>query len=104
MKQGVETLHGLRYKLRMMGVPCENSSYIYKDTVSVIHNTQRPESTLNKERNLICYYMVQDSVAMEESLTSHISTYDNYSDILTKVIYGEKRQRLVCGVMYGIYG
>ena len=46
MKSGMEHLRGLRYKLRMMGVPLAGPSYIYGDNMSVIHNTQRPESTL----------------------------------------------------------
>ena len=103
MKQGVETLRGLRYKLRMMGVPCEQPSYIYGDNMSVIHNTQQPESTLKKKSNSICYHLIRESVAMGESLTSHISTHDNYSDILTKVTYGQKRRNLVGGVLYDIY-
>ncbi len=45
MKQGMEALRGIRYKLRMMGVELSGPSYIYGDNMSVIHNTQRPEST-----------------------------------------------------------
>jgi hypothetical protein len=40
MKQGMEALQGLRYKLRMMGVQINGPSYIYGDNMSVIHNTQ----------------------------------------------------------------
>jgi len=103
MKQGVECLRGLRYKLRMMGVPISGPSYIYGDNMSVIHNTQRPESTLKKKSNSICYHLVRESVAMGESLTSHISTHDNLSDILTKVTFGAKRRKLVSKVLYDIY-
>ena len=45
MKAGMEHLRGLRYKLRMMGVPLSGPSYIYGENMSVIHNTQRPGST-----------------------------------------------------------
>lgn len=55
MKVGMEALRGLRYKLRMMGIPLSGPSYIYGDNMSVIHNTQRPESTLKKKSNAICY-------------------------------------------------
>eukprot|EP00804_Cyclotella_cryptica_P015125 CCRYP_000688-RA/>CCRYP_000688-RA protein AED:0.22 eAED:0.24 QI:0/0/0/0.8/1/1/5/0/1053 len=48
LKHGMERLRGLRYKLRMMGVSISGPSYIYGDNMSVIHNTQRPESTLKK--------------------------------------------------------
>ena len=49
MKHGMEALRGLRYKLRMMEVPIDGPSFIYGDNMSVIHNTQRPESTLKKK-------------------------------------------------------
>ena len=42
MKQSCEYLHGLRYKLRMMGIPCEHSSYIYGDNqLESQHNNTR---------------------------------------------------------------
>ena len=39
MKIGMKSLRGLRYKLRMMGVPIWGPSLIYGDNMSVIHNT-----------------------------------------------------------------
>jgi hypothetical protein len=48
MKNGIETVRGLRYKLWMMGVPLSGRCYVYGDNMSVIHNTQRPESMLKK--------------------------------------------------------
>ena len=39
LKNGIETLHGLRYKLGMMGLPLERPSYILGDNMSVIKNT-----------------------------------------------------------------
>jgi hypothetical protein len=53
MKQGMEALRVLRYKLRIMGVSVSGPSYIYGDNMSVIHNTQRPESTLKKKSNSV---------------------------------------------------
>ena len=72
LKTGIETLRGLRYKLRMMGVPISGPSYIYGDNMSVIHNTQRPESVLKKKSNAVCYHFTRESVAMGESLTGHV--------------------------------
>ncbi len=40
IKLGMEVLWGIRYKLRMMGVPIARPTYIYGDNMSVIHNTQ----------------------------------------------------------------
>ncbi len=103
MKQGMEALRGLRYKLRMMGVPISGPSYIYGDNMSVVHNTQRPESTLKKKSNSVCYHAVRESVAMGESLTGHVSTHNNPADIATKVIPGGmKRDHLVGLVLYDI--
>ena len=64
MKQGMEAMRGLCYKLRMMGVRISGPTYTYGDNMSVIHNTQRPESTLRKKSNSICYHAVRESVAM----------------------------------------
>ena len=49
----MDTLQGLRYNLRMMGVSISGPSYIYGDNMSVIYNTQCPESTLKKKSNSI---------------------------------------------------
>ena len=43
MKQGMEAVRGLLYKLRMMGVRISGPTYLYGDNMSVIHNTQRQE-------------------------------------------------------------
>ena len=103
MKTGMEELRGLRYKLRMMGVPVSGPSYIYGDNMSVIYNTQRPESTLKKKHNSICYHAIRESVAMGESLTSHIPTQWNLADLLTKILYGMKRKGMVEGILYDVY-
>jgi hypothetical protein len=58
MKNGIETCCGLRYKLRMMGVPLIGPTYVYGDNTSVVHNTQRPESVLKKKSKLIFYHAV----------------------------------------------
>ena len=58
MKIGMESLRGLQYKLRMMGVHIDGPSLIYGDNMSVIYNTQRPELPLKKKSNLIAYHAV----------------------------------------------
>jgi hypothetical protein len=40
MKLGMEAPWGIRYKLRMMGVPIAGPTYVYGENMSVIHNTQ----------------------------------------------------------------
>jgi len=103
MKHGVEKLRGLRYKLRMMGVPVLGPSYIYGDNKSAITNSSTPESVLKKKCNSICYHACRESVAMDESRFAHIRTTDNWADLLTKVTHGPKRRDLVKNVLYDIY-
>ena len=62
----MEVSQGLRYILRMMGVPIEGLTHIYGDNRSTIHNTQHPESQLKKKSNSICYHAVREAVAMGE--------------------------------------
>jgi hypothetical protein len=64
MKNGIETTRGLRYKLRMMGVTIEVPTYVYGNNMSVVHNTQRPESVLKKKIKTIFYHTVRESAAM----------------------------------------
>ena len=59
MKVFMETLRGIRYQLRMMGVPISGPLYIYGDNMSVIHNTQHPEFTLKKKIISIFYHYVR---------------------------------------------
>ena len=71
--------------------------------MSVIHNTQKPESTLKKKSNAICYHFARESVAMGESRTGHIDTKENPADLATKVINGgRQRDHLVGKLLYDI--
>ena len=99
MKNGMETLRGLRYKLRMMGVPLSGPSYVYGDNMSVIHNTQCPESVLKKKANSIAYHYAREVVASREALTGHISTHNNPSDPCTKIIGAGQKCDDLCGMV-----
>jgi hypothetical protein len=103
MKIGMESLRGLGYKLRMMGIGVTGPLYIYCNNMSVIHNTQRLESMLKKKSNSICYHAVCESVAMGEALTGHIGTDENVGDLAAKVLYGQKWQYMVPQLLYDIY-
>jgi hypothetical protein len=87
----------------MMGVPLSGSTNIYVDNKSQVTNSSRPESTLKKKCNSICYHAIHESVAMGETLLMHIRTGDNLADLLTKTTSGAKRRKLVSGVVYDIY-
>jgi hypothetical protein len=93
LKTAMEAIRGLRYKLRMMGVPIAGSSYVFCDNRSMIENSSRPESLLKKKSNAIAYYAVREACGMNEKLICYVKTDDNvrgHNDEGT-AIRGEKR-------------
>jgi hypothetical protein len=103
MKNVIETLRCIGYKLWMMGIPIDGPAYVYGDNISVIHNTQRPELMLKKKSNSVCYHYCRELVAMGESITGHVPTKKNPADLCTKVIPGgAQRDFLVTQIMYDI--
>ena len=94
MKTCCEYIRGLRYKLRMMGVPVENPTYIFGDNQSVLANTSVPHSQLKKKSSSIAFHYVREGVARNEWRTTYLNTHLNPSDMLTKSLPGgEKRGR-----------
>ena len=104
MKHGTEYIRGLRYKLRMMGIPILGPAYIYGDNQSVLFNTTMPESTLKRKSQSLCYHFVREGCAKDEWRTSYVNTKNNPADILTKAIpSGELRARLVRMILYDLF-
>ena len=75
----------------MIGVKISGPLYIYGNNMSVIHNTQQPESTFKKKSNAVCYHAICKSVAMGESLTGCVSLTENPADLCTKFIPGGQK-------------
>ena len=63
MKQCCEYLKGTRYKLIMMGIPMNNTCFIYGDNQSVLWNASVPESTLKKKTCSVAYHHVREGVS-----------------------------------------
>ena len=105
MKQCCEYIRGLRYKLRMMGIPVEGPTCINGDNQSVLANTTIPDSTLKKKSQSISYHFVREGVARDEWRTSYVNTHDNEADLLTKQLpHGEKRKGFVSKLLHHIFG
>ena len=66
MKNCCEYIRGLRYKLGMMGIPCEFPSYVYGDNESVLVNASNPFSMLKKKSSLIAYHFARENVAKDK--------------------------------------
>ena len=104
MKACCEYLRGLRYKLRMMGIPLEHPCFVYGDNKSVLCNTTMPDSTLKKKHHSVAYHFVREGCARDEWRTTYMDIKDNCVDILTKnLVNGINRKRKVRSVMYDIY-
>jgi hypothetical protein len=93
MKQGVEVCEGLRYKLRMMGVPLDGHTHVKADNMSVVKNTSNPESMLKKKSNSIAYHYVRERAAAGAIVVSYEPTDTNLADMLTKSQPGPTRKR-----------
>ena len=102
MNHCTEYIRGLRYKLRMMGIPCEGLSYVYGDNQSVLKNGSVPDSVLKKKSNSIADNFVREGVAMGEWLLAYVHTKQNLADVLTKPLPSESRMKLVRQVLYHI--
>ena len=105
MKQCTEYIRGLRYKLRMMGIPCNDPTFVFGDNQSVLANTTAPDSTLKKKSQSIAYHFVREGVARDEWRTAYVNTHLNPADLLTKTLpSGEKRMSFVRMLLYHIFG
>ena len=96
MKQAVQYVRGLQYKLRMMGIPYEDPTFVYGDNKSVLANTSMPGSTLKKTMNSLSYHFICEGFARDEWRTAYVNTNFNLADFLTKCLpSGEKRRGFV---------
>ena len=63
MKNVVELIAALRYKVRMFGVPIDGSTDMFCDNEAVYKNAYMPKSKLRKKHHIISYHMSRESVA-----------------------------------------
>jgi hypothetical protein len=100
LRTAVEMIKGLRYKLRMLGVPLDGHAHLRVDNQSVINNTTIPESTLKKKCNAISYHYVRESIAAGIARVAYEPSQSNKADMLTKVQSGTERQHIAQTVLF----
>jgi len=66
MKTCCEYIPGLRYKLRMMGIPVNLPTFIFGDNRSVLINSLKPDSSLKKKSSSIAFHFVREGVAKDK--------------------------------------
>ena len=86
LKQCIEDIEHLRFKLRMFGIPIYNDepTYILCDNNSVVTNTSNVESSLNKKHSSIAYHFSRWNVAAGVCKVAWVPTGENIADAMTK--------------------
>jgi hypothetical protein len=100
MRIAVEQIEGLRYKLRMMGVPVEGPANVFCDNQSVFKNCSFTESTLKKKHNAIAYHRVREAQTSRTIRVAWESGITSLSDILTKPLPGPQLRELSRQLLY----
>ena len=95
LKIAIELIESLRYKLRMFGIPIDNSTVIFCDNEAVVQNSTRPESTLKKKHVSIAYHRCREAQAAGYVRIGFIKGMENLADLLTKTLPGPRLQQLM---------
>lgn len=86
MKIAVELIEGLRYKLRMMGIPIDGPTDVLCDNEAVVTNSTKPESVLKKKHNAIAYHRAREAQAAGTIRIAKEDGESNLADGLTKCL------------------
>ena len=100
LKICVEHIIALRYKLRMFGVPIDESAKVLCDNESVVRNSSRLESSLNKKHCALAYHSVRWAVAAGVISIGWIPTDLNIADAMTKRLTVAKQESLFSSWTY----
>jgi hypothetical protein len=100
LKTAAALVNGLRYKLRMIGIPIEGATHMRVDNMSVVNNTSFPESVLKKKSNSIAYHYVREAVAAVWIQIGYEPSKTNLADMLRKTQSGPDRKRLADMVLF----
>jgi hypothetical protein len=95
MKNAVELIASLRYKLRMFGVPIDGATDMFCDNEAVYKNASTPESQLRKKHHSISYHMSREAVASGACRIAKEDTETNLADLFTKVLPKPRRELLL---------
>ena len=99
MRLSIEMIEGLRYKLRMMGVPLTEECSVFCDNLAVVTNS-RPESSLKKKHAAINFHRVREAIAAGTIRVTKENTQTNVADILTKLMPGPKMKELLGNILW----
>ena len=84
MKQAIEYVHGLRYKLLTMGIPCEDPAFVYGGNKFLLANTTVAAYTPKKKTNSLSYHFFREGCEQYEWSTAYVNMNFNLADLITK--------------------
>eukprot|EP00957_Ditylum_brightwellii_P024788 1873245-Ditylum_brightwellii.AAC.1 len=91
----IDLVEGLRYKLRMFGVPLEGEANVFCDNKFVIKNSTISESQLKKMHQAMCWHRAWEAVASSIYLIWHETSETNVADLFTKFLGPQHRKELL---------
>ena len=100
LKNGVELVKALRYKLRMFGAPIGGATNIYCDNEAVYKNCSIPELKLRKKHHSIAYHRNREAVAAGTCRIAKEDSKTNLSDLFTKILSSIVMEELLERFMY----
>ena len=90
----MEHVVALRFKLRMFGIPLYGPTDVLCDNMSVVNDSAKIDSTLNKKHSSLAYHAVRWSVAAGIVRVGWVQTDFNLADAMTKRLTATKRDFL----------
>jgi hypothetical protein len=100
LRIAIEKVEGLRYKLRMMGLPLDGPASGLCDNQSVVLNSTIPSSTLKKKHNAVNYHKCRESIASGAVRLTKEPGETNLSDIATKLLNGPRKRQLANHILF----
>jgi len=94
MKNAIELIEALQYKLCMFGVPIKGAKNIFCVNKAVTKNCSDPTSTLKKKHHSIAYHR-NEAVAAGTCRITKEDTETNLSDLFTKKLGHYKQEGLL---------
>lgn len=80
----IEQVIDLRNTFRYLGVPINETSYVFGDNESMIQSASFPYAKLHKRHNILSFHFVRGMIARGFIALYHIRSENNLADILTK--------------------
>ena len=89
-RTGAETIIGLRFFLRSIGVPVTKPSRMLGDNEGCVTNATAFKSSLQKKHVAISFLRTREAIASGALTFEHVATDDNIADVFTKPLGGTK--------------